>query len=118
MVASGPALSKRTFCRYCCRPTAGTLGRRHSSSVAWQEYRSSLGAAGSVVSERVVGVAGHLFPPVHSRGRLSPAACAPAGRGREVLRLLDLPEVCHLGIAPTWLLVQAATAVTIGAHRA
>ena len=36
---------------------------------------------------------------------------------REVLRLFDLPEVRHLGIAPKWLPVRAAfIAVTIGAH--
>jgi glycosyltransferase involved in cell wall biosynthesis len=38
---------------------------------------------------------------------------------REVLRLFDLPEVRHLGVAPKWLPVRAAfAAATIGAHRA
>ena len=73
IVARAPALPERTSCRYCLASHAGMRsGAARSSSVAWQAYRSSPGAAGSG-GRRVAAVSVASVQPGAGAGPGSPA---------------------------------------------
>ena len=73
-MARAPALPERTSCRYWLASQAGMRsGAARSSSVAWQAYRSSPGAAGSG-GRRVAAVSvARVQPGAGAAGPGSPA---------------------------------------------
>jgi glycosyltransferase involved in cell wall biosynthesis len=109
----------RSTCAYTIHQAAATSGMWTPDTIRALTQVFDHAVTADVVSERAVrrwqAAFFHQFILAGAYRRLRVRRRAEA---REVLRLFDLPEVRHLGIAPKWLPVRAAfTAVTIGAHR-
>jgi glycosyltransferase involved in cell wall biosynthesis len=110
----------RSTCAYTIHQAAATSGMWTPDTIRALTQVFDHAVTAGVVSERAIrrwqAAFFHQFILAGAYRRLRVRRRAEA---REVLRLFDLPEVRHLGIAPKWLPVRAAfTAVTIGAHRA
>jgi glycosyltransferase involved in cell wall biosynthesis len=110
----------RPTCAYTIHQGAATSGMWTPDTIRALTQVFDRAVTAGVVSERAVrhwqAAFFHQFILAGAYRRLRLRQRAEA---RKVLRLFDLPEVHHLGIAPRWLPVRVAfTAVTIGAHRA
>jgi glycosyltransferase involved in cell wall biosynthesis len=109
----------RSTCAYTIHQAAATSGMWTPDTIRALTQVFDHAVTADVVSERAVrrwqAAFFHQFILAGAYRRLRVRRRAEA---REVLRLFDLPEVRHLGIAPKWLPARAAfTAATIGANR-
>jgi GT2 family glycosyltransferase len=109
----------RLTCAYTIHPAAATSGMWTPDTIRALTRVFDRAVTADVVPERAVrrwqAAFIHQFILAGAYRRLRVRRRAEA---REVLRLFDLPEVRHLGVAPKWLPIRAAfAAATIGAHR-